>query len=211
MTVNLVTITGSPLPGEILIAQTSPLLVNENITYEWLRDGLAIDGTDQPFYEVTNADLGSDISVKIASLNISTLPASALVSTLEVVGEKSLLSPSEPRELLTSAPQERQPRWFVQRSLKVFNSGATSITKAMKDLIKNQVESNPTADKFICTGIRREGGSMAENIMVRKRAKAACDYAKSLNPGLSTWYQSKVTNAPSYVGRVLLVVKGLDR
>jgi hypothetical protein len=211
ITVNLVNISGSPLPGEMLIAQTSPLLVNENITYEWLRDGLALDGTNQPFYEVTTADLGSDISVRIASLNISTLPTSALVSTLEVVGEKSLLSPSEPRELLTAAPQERRPRWFVQRNLKVFTSGATSITKAMKALIKNQVESNPTADKFICTGIRREGGSMAENIMVRKRAKAACDYAKSLNPELSIWYQSKVTKAPSYVGRVLLVAKGLER
>jgi hypothetical protein len=71
------------------------------------------------------------------------------------------------------------------------------------------VDENLTADKFICTGVRREGGTRAENIMVRLRAKAACDYAKELNPELSTWYQSKVTKADSYVGRVLLVAKGV--
>jgi hypothetical protein len=71
------------------------------------------------------------------------------------------------------------------------------------------VEEHDSADKFICTGIRREGGTRAENIMVRVRAKAACEYAKSLNPQLSTWYQSKVTKAPSFVGRVLLVARGV--
>jgi hypothetical protein len=71
------------------------------------------------------------------------------------------------------------------------------------------VDENPTADKFICTGIRREGGTRAENIMIRLRAKAACDYAKELNPELSTWYQSKVTKADSYVGRVLLIARGI--
>jgi hypothetical protein len=45
------------------------------------------------------------------------------------------------------------------------------------------------------------------NIMVRKRAKAACDYARQLNPSLSTWYQNKPTQARSYAGKVLLTVK----
>lgn len=52
------------------------------------------------------------------------------------------------------------------------------------------------------------GVTRAEKIMFRLRAKAACEYAKELNPELSTWYQSKVTKASSYVGRVLLVAKG---
>jgi hypothetical protein len=46
--------------------------------------------------------------------------------------------------------------------------------------------------------------------MVRKRAKAACDYAKELNPSLSTWYQNKPTQARSYAGKVLLTVKTID-
>jgi hypothetical protein len=43
--------------------------------------------------------------------------------------------------------------------------------------------------------------------MVRKRAKAACEYAKELNPSLSTWYQNKPTQARSYAGKVLLTIK----
>jgi hypothetical protein len=39
------------------------------------------------------------------------------------------------------------------------------------------------------------------------RAKAACDYAKQLNPALSTWFQNKPTNARSYAGKVLLTIK----
>lgn len=58
-------------------------------------------------------------------------------------------------------------------------------------------------------GIRLEGATRTENIMVRLRAKAACDYALELNPELSTCYQSKVTKAFSFVGRVLLVARGV--
>jgi hypothetical protein len=46
-----------------------------------------------------------------------------------------------------------------------------------------------------------------DNVIVRARAKAACDYAKSLNPKLSTFFQTKTTQARSYNGRVLVVSK----
>jgi len=48
---------------------------------------------------------------------------------------------------------------------------------------------------------------MSENIKVRSRAKAACEYAKSLNPALSTFFQNKPTQARSYAGKVLLTIK----
>ena len=48
---------------------------------------------------------------------------------------------------------------------------------------------------------------MSVNIMVRKRAKEACAYAKQLNPELSTWFQNKPTKARNYAGKVLLTVK----
>jgi hypothetical protein len=73
--------------------------------------------------------------------------------------------------------------------------------------VKAAVEANPNAEKFICTGIRYYSQPMSVNIMVRKRAKAACEYAKELNPSLSTWYQNKPTQARSYSGKVLLTVK----
>ena len=81
----------------------------------------------------------------------------------------------------------------------------------LSDIQKAEIEAvlaaNPKAEKFICTGVRLEGTSSRMNIVVRKRAKEACDYAKQLNPELSTWCQSKTTKARSYNGRVILVLK----
>jgi hypothetical protein len=95
----------------------------------------------------------------------------------------------------------------VQKTLSSFSSAATSLTSAQRAEVRRVVEQNPTAEKFICTGIRFESAPMSENITVRKRAKAACDYAKSLNPNLSTFFQNKPTKARSYAGKVLLTVK----
>ena len=100
------------------------------------------------------------------------------------------------------------PKWSVnQKSLSAFSSYATGLTSRQKAQVKAAVEANPAADKFICTGIRYYSQPMSVNIMVRKRAKAACEYAKQLNPNLSTWYQNKPTQARSYAGKVLLTIK----
>ena len=94
-----------------------------------------------------------------------------------------------------------------QKTLSTFSSSATGLTNQQKAQVKAAVEANPTAEKFICTGIRYYSQPMSVNIMVRKRAKAACEYAKQLNPDLSTWFQNKPTQARSYAGKVLLTVK----
>ena len=94
-----------------------------------------------------------------------------------------------------------------QRTLATFSGSTTALTSQQKAQVKAAVEANPSAEKFICTGIRFESAPMSENIVVRKRAKAACDYAKTLNPALSTWFQNKPTKARSYAGKVLLTVK----
>ena len=100
------------------------------------------------------------------------------------------------------------PRWSVnQKTLSAFSSYATGLTSQQRAQVKAAVEANPAADKFICTGIRYYSQPMSVNIMVRKRAKAACEYAKQLNPNLSTWYQNKPTQARSYAGKVLLTIK----
>ena len=97
-----------------------------------------------------------------------------------------------------------------QKTLSAFSSTATALTSLQKSQVKAAVDANPTAEKFICTGIRYFSQPMSVNIMVRKRAKAACEYAKQLNPELSTWYQNKPTQARSYAGKVLLTVKSPD-
>jgi hypothetical protein len=67
--------------------------------------------------------------------------------------------------------------------------------------------------KFICTGIYGPGSSLSDKIMARKRAKAACEYAQIQNPSseVSFWFQTKETQAPSYVNKVLVTVKGLEK
>jgi M6 family metalloprotease-like protein len=94
-----------------------------------------------------------------------------------------------------------------QKTLATFSSSATTLTSQQKSQVKATVDANPTAEKFICTGIRYYDQPMSVNITVRKRAKAACEYANQLNPALSTWFQNKPTQARSYAGKVLLTVK----
>jgi M6 family metalloprotease-like protein len=93
-----------------------------------------------------------------------------------------------------------------QKTLSAFGSG-TTLTSAQRAEVKAAVEANPYAEKFICTGIRYFSQPQSENIRVRARAKAACEYAKSLNPELSTFFQNKPTQARSYAGKVLLTIK----
>lgn len=94
-----------------------------------------------------------------------------------------------------------------QRTLAAYSGQNTDLTVTQRAQIRAAVDENPEAKKFICTGIRFESAPLTENLVVRKRAKLACDYAKSLNPNLSTWYQNKPTKARSYAGKVLLTVK----
>ncbi len=104
--------------------------------------------------------------------------------------------------------QSASAKYMVkQKTLATFSGSSTSLTYQQRSQVKAAVEANPFAEKFICTGIRYYSQPMSVNIMVRKRAKAACAYAKQLNPNLSTWYQNKPTKARSYAGKVLLTVK----
>ena len=109
------------------------------------------------------------------------------------------------------APASAATKYSVnQKTLATFSSSATGLTSMQKAQVKATVEANPNAEKFICTGIRYVSQPLSENIKVRKRAKAACDYAKQLNPALFTWFQNKPTDARSYAGKVLLTIKTAD-
>lgn len=93
------------------------------------------------------------------------------------------------------------------KTLTNYRGSTTALTAKQKAEIKATVTKGGSNPKFICTGIRLEGQPQALNTLVRKRAKLACDYAKSLNPKLSTFYQTKTTKARSYNGKVLVVSK----
>lgn len=99
-------------------------------------------------------------------------------------------------------------RYFpTQKTLTDAVGRAILLSEVQKAEIEKVVSDNPSAEKLICTGIRLEGTSARMNLVVRKRAKEACEYAKQLNPEISTWFQSKTTKASSYNGRVLLTLK----
>ena len=93
------------------------------------------------------------------------------------------------------------------RTLSNFSGRVTSLSTKQKAQIRAAVTKGAGNPKFICTGIRFVSQPTRDNIIVRARAKAACEYAKSLNPKLSTFFQTKTTQARSYNGRVLVVSK----
>lgn len=137
-------------------------------------------------------------------------PPSAILESL--LASPAAQTPAAQRHLTiesTPAPETPKPAEFkvFQATLASYVGSATALTAQQKLQIKRAVDSNPAAEKFICTGIRFESAPLTENILVRQRAKAACDYAKQLNPKLSTWFQNKPTKSRSYAGKVLLTVK----
>jgi hypothetical protein len=90
----------------------------------------------------------------------------------------------------------------------------TQLSRGMKPRSANTWDSRESdTTKFICTGIYGPGSSLSDKIMARKRAKAACEYAQIQDPWskVSFWFQTKETQAPSYVNRVLVTVKGLEK
>lgn len=93
------------------------------------------------------------------------------------------------------------------RTLSDHPGRATALTTKQKAEIRAVLAKGKGNTKFICTGIRLEGQSESMDRAVRLRAKFACDYAKSLDPNLSTFYQSKTTQARNFQGRVLVVSK----
>lgn len=134
-------------------------------------------------------------------------PASVVLKTMLALPAED--TPANRRfEEKLPPPIEVKPVYTVnQKTLATFQGEVTTLTNQQKAQVKAAVDANPNAEKFICTGIRYYDQPMAVNIMVRKRAKAACEYAKQLNPSLSTWFQNKPTQARSYAGKVLLTIK----
>ena len=160
------------------------------------------DGDDFKYFGVTNWPLG----IKNCSRFSGTPDGSdATVGIFPAYLGLDIIRAAE--EYVAANPGEKSAVASRQKTLATFKSNVTGLTTLQKTQVKAILDANPDAEKFICTGIRYYSQPMSVNIMVRKRAKAACDYARQLNPALSTWYQNKPTQARSYAGKVLLTVK----
>jgi hypothetical protein len=143
-----------------------------------------------------------------------------LVTVLATVASVVALI-STPAAAVTSdtAPRETNPRVIAEtdsraqsapvvvRSLTDHPGRARAVTETQKAEIRAVLAQLEKNTKFICTGARLAGQPAGMNQVVRLRAKLVCEYAKSLRPDLSYWYQTKVTEHRNFNGRVIVVSK----
>ncbi len=94
-----------------------------------------------------------------------------------------------------------------QKTLASFSGSATSLSNKQRSEIRSLVDGNLDGEEIICNGLRLASSSKATMTIARNRAKAACDYAKRLNPYLATSVVLKTTTARSFAGRVLVEVR----
>lgn len=111
-----------------------------------------------------------------------------------------LLSPGLP------ASAEDSPQVIV-KSLTDYPGRIREVTATQKAEIRAVLEQLDGHTKFICTGASLPGQSEGMNRAVRMRAKLVCEYAKSIRPDLSYWYQTKLTEKRNFNGRVIVVSK----
>lgn len=88
-----------------------------------------------------------------------------------------------------------------------FVGSSFSLSSAQKAKIADVISQIPNSQKFVCTSVITDSTSRTNAVLYRKRAKAMCEYAKSLNPNLSTWFQSKKSEKRAAEGMLLITVK----
>jgi len=95
----------------------------------------------------------------------------------------------------------------IVKSLTDYPGRVREVAETQKAEIRAVLERLDGNTKFICTGARVADNTYRMNLAVRMRAKLVCEYAKSLRPDLSYWYQTKITKHESFNGRVIVVSK----
>lgn len=82
-----------------------------------------------------------------------------------------------------------------------------AMTESVRERVQKYAVSNSEATKFVCTSVRLSSTPMKQAIAMRAQAKAVCDLAKTVNPDLKIWVQSKVSTKRSAVGMQLVTIK----
>ena len=95
----------------------------------------------------------------------------------------------------------------VVKSLTDYPGRVRTVTETQQAEIREVLDQLDGNTKFICTGARVQDNPYRMNIAVRMRAKLVCEYAKSIRPDLSYWYQTKLTEHRNFNGRVIVVSK----
>jgi hypothetical protein len=160
-------------------------------------------------------DLVMDSSVARCLYGFTKAPVSATVTVVGAQGEEKIATSivSEKDGWLKLAAygftfSEKQVRVKLtqpySKTITKFSGTTKALTSKQKAEIKvtvNKAKGNP---KFICTGVYVNA---KDKVTALKRARAACDYAKSLDKNHSYWAQAKQSKAKSYDGKVMLISK----
>lgn len=145
----------------------------------------------------------------------SKAPVSATVQVVTAEGEQAIATTlvSEKDGWLSLAASnftfsEKEIRVQVtqvqNKTLTKFAGSTKTLSSTQKTEIKTVVAKAKGNPKFICTGVYVNA---KDKVTALKRARAACDYAKSLDKDHSYWAQAKQTKAKSYDGKVMVVSK----
>ena len=126
----------------------------------------------------------------------------ALVTALVAVPASAVSS-----ETMTTQESPEVSVPVIVKSLTDYPGRTREVTETQKAEIRAVLERLDGNTKFICTGARVADNPYRMNVAVRMRAKLVCEYAKSLRPDLSYWYQTKVTKHDNFNGRVIVVSK----
>jgi len=89
-------------------------------------------------------------------------------------------------------------------NLTKFTGRSIILTAKQKAEVRSSLTKASGNSKFICTGTFVKA---SDRTLALQRARAACNYAKSLNKNFSFFAQAKVTKAASFDGRVMVVSK----
>ncbi len=206
----LVGILGTPVVGEVLRVAVSSLVETSGLSYKWLRSGTVIADATSDFYVPTDEDAGETITVQLVSSALATAPSDMAAANVKVVKLASDVIAVSSSPILGIAPiaiAKPIAAKTVQKSLAKFPSGKVILSASQKQAIMALLASNSKLEKVICTGIYKSGATSKENLLMRKRAKSACDYAKSINKELVVWYQSKATATAALAGKTLVSLK----
>jgi S1-C subfamily serine protease len=91
-------------------------------------------------------------------------------------------------------------------TLPSFAAKSSKLSANQQNSISRLLILNSWTTKFLCSGIVSSSASASEKAIAKQRAKAACDFAVKQNPGLSTFYQVKISTAKTAIGKVLVTL-----
>ena len=94
----------------------------------------------------------------------------------------------------------------TQRVLSGFPAIGTGLSIRQKQEIRALLTQSPNLTSLTCSGLRLASASRSVAIVVKKRAIAACGFAKTLKPNLATAVVARVTRVANNSGRVLITL-----